>query len=43
MADFHIDNRLGKLPDPQKTFLWELKIPNINHDNTNVLRNNIIS
>lgn len=29
MADFHIDNRLGKLPDPQKTFLWELKIPNI--------------
>lgn len=29
MPDFHIDNRLNNLPDVQKTFLWELKIPNI--------------
>jgi hypothetical protein len=30
MPDFHIDKRLGNLPDPQKSFLWELKIPNLN-------------
>lgn len=29
MPSFHIDTRLGSLPDIQKTFMWELKIPNI--------------
>jgi len=30
MPNFHIDNRMANLPDPQKTYCWELKIPNLN-------------